>query len=653
MPASGMARPNMAAARPAMPASFQRPNPGGGNRPDSLPGNIGGNRPTTLPANIGNRPGLGQGNRPTTLPGNIGSGNPPGGNRPGGGLNRPSLPDLVGGGNRPGSGANRPTTLPGEIHHPGMGAGNRPVTLPGNIRGGNLAGGSNRPGAGNFPPGRGGNRPVIGSGNNNIIGSGNVVNRPVNVNNSNNIVRNNNFTTINNNWFGGNNTYVDHGGWGGGGGRYWGGRPGGYWGGGYGAGRYSGGGWARPYYGNWYHGSWGGSGAFWTGFGVGALTTFGVNSLFHSYPSYGYTYAASSYFPTWSAPVYSSWGIDPLASSWIYSGYSNPYVAAAPIAAAQPAYDYSQPIVANAPAPEPAATQTAEQLFDDARTSFMAGDYARALAQADQVLGQTPNVPVVHEFRALALFALNRYDEAAAVAYAVLSSGPGWNWTTLAGLYPDVDTYTGQLRALEAAAKTQPNSAPTQFLLAYHYMVEGHAEAAAAQFARVTKLQPQDTLSASFAKTLAPQTEAQAGLAVAAAVPPAAPVSGIPPAVAPSGSTATAQLGAEGPATEPPQSPPPPPPPPEAMAGKWVAKPSPDLSINLTLEKDGAFVWEVDQKGQKQTLQGQAGFENGMLALDQGNGPPLLGKVTQDGADKFTFVPPGVAANVPGLTFTR
>ena len=43
-----------------------------------------------------------------------------------------------------------------------------------------------------------------------------------------------------------------------------------------------------------------------------------------------------------------------------------------------------------------------------------------------------------------------RYDEAAAVAYTVLTAGPGWNWTTLVGLYPDVDTYTNQLRAVEA-----------------------------------------------------------------------------------------------------------------------------------------------------------------------------------------------------------
>jgi hypothetical protein len=31
----------------------------------------------------------------------------------------------------------------------------------------------------------------------------------------------------------------------------------------------------------------------------------------------------------------------------------------------------------------------------------------------------------------------------------VLSVGPGWDWTTLIGLYPSIDVYTTQLRALE------------------------------------------------------------------------------------------------------------------------------------------------------------------------------------------------------------
>ena len=107
----------------------------------------------------------------------------------------------------------------------------------------------------------------------------------------------------------------------------------------------------------------------------------------------------------------------------------------------------------------------------------------------------------------MCLFALKRYDEAAAVDYAVLSAGPGWNWTTMEGLYPGVEVYTSQLRDLEAYARANPNSTSARFLLGYHYMVQGHQEAAATQFEAVVQLQPNETLSAQFVKALRKATE--------------------------------------------------------------------------------------------------------------------------------------------------
>ena len=245
-------------------------------------------------------------------------------------------------------------------------------------------------------------------------------------------------------------------------------------------GGWGGGGWAAPYYGNWYRGSFGNAGSFWTGFGTGALTSFGLSSLYGA-GGFGVGNGLYNYFPTWGMSTLGGWGLAPVASTWLYSGYTNPYYASAAVAqpAATPAvYDYSQPINVAATPPDAAVADSTEQVFSAARDSFKAGDYQRALDLADQVLKQTPNVAVVHEFRALALFAMKRYDDSAAVAYSVLSAGPGWNWTTLVGLYPDVDTYTNQLRALEAYAGTNPNSSSARFLLGYHYMIEGHNDQA-------------------------------------------------------------------------------------------------------------------------------------------------------------------------------
>ena len=72
------------------------------------------------------------------------------------------------------------------------------------------------------------------------------------------------------------------------------------------------------------------------GFGVGALTSFGLGSL------YGGGWATArglglrrlwlrhglyNYFPTWGMSTYSGWGLGSVASNWLYSGYTNPYYA--------------------------------------------------------------------------------------------------------------------------------------------------------------------------------------------------------------------------------------------------------------------------------------------------------------------------------------
>ena len=129
-------------------------------------------------------------------------------------------------------------------------------------------------------------------------------------------------------------------------------------------------------------------------------------------------------------------------------------------------YDYSQPINPQSAPPDETVVSQATTVFDSAREAFKNGDYAKALELVDQALKTTPNDAALHEFRALCLFALKRYDEAAAVLYAVLSVGPGWDWTTLISLYGDPETYTQQLRALESYCSQHPQSAAARFVLA-------------------------------------------------------------------------------------------------------------------------------------------------------------------------------------------
>src|SRR5262249_60147707 len=115
--------------------------------------------------------------------------------------------------------------------------------------------------------------------------------------------------------------------------------------------------------------------------------------------------------------------------------------------------DYSRPPDLTSTPSEPGGTEQDDSTFLAARDAFRSGEFARALSLTDLTLQHYPNDPVLHEFRALCLFALGRFDEAAAALYIVLTAGPGWDWATMVGLYSAVDTYTRQPRALEAAGR--------------------------------------------------------------------------------------------------------------------------------------------------------------------------------------------------------
>src|SRR4029450_3630278 len=130
----------------------------------------------------------------------------------------------------------------------------------------------------------------------------------------------------------------------------------------------------------------------------------------------------------------------------------------------------------------PGVSQEAIKKFDEARAAFADGKYEQALKLPDEALAKMPRDAVLHEFRSLVLFALKRYAESAAAIHAVLAVGPGWDWGTRSGLYPNVDTYTAQLRALETARNATPKAADVLFLLGYHYLTMGHLDIALREF---------------------------------------------------------------------------------------------------------------------------------------------------------------------------
>jgi tetratricopeptide (TPR) repeat protein len=386
-------------------------------------------------------------------------------------------------------------------------------------------------------------------------------------------------------------------------------------------------GWRNPYWG--YHSGW--MHGYWNGHYPGG---WGWNRYWGGYPGYWWGGGLGLGVGLGLGWGLSPWLFGPMLYDWGYSSYYNPYYAIADptVVASQPViYDYSQPITSVSQAPEETVMTQATTLFDGAREAFKTGDYPRALDLADQCLKQTPNDSAVHEFRALVLFALKRYDEAAAALYAVLSVGPGWDWTTLISLYADPETYTQQLRALEDYCTQSPNLAPPRFVLAYQYLTEGFSDAAIRQLKNVVALQPKDQLSAQLLGQLEQKEQAPAGGDLASAPSPA----GTAASPSPTEATSNAKAG--------------------DLTGAWTAQPSADVAITLTFGDKGHFVWKVSRQGKDQQFDGTSTYESGILTMvqQQNNSNVMVGNVAWKDDDHFTFKVLGGGPNDPGLSFAK
>lgn len=309
-----------------------------------------------------------------------------------------------------------------------------------------------------------------------------------------------------------------------------------------------------------------------------------------------------------------AWGLGSMCYDWGLASYANPYVIMAqPDEPQTIVYDYTRPINTDAATPGDDAARPSIDVFDQARVAFKAGRYDQALALNSQALKSLPNDTALHQFRALALFALGRYDEAAEALYAVLSVGPGWDWTTLISLYPDIDTYTRQLRAAESNAQARPAAAGSRFVLAYHYLTAGHTDAALTELRKVVQLNPKDTLSAQLIKLYeAPAADGEGDTR------PAAPT-----------------LSAD------------------ALKGSWKAQAASDVAIRLDLGADGTFTWTVTRQGKSQSFSGEYTYGQGILTLVQKQGAPLVGQVSARGDNAFSFNVPGQGTSEQGPVFTR
>ena len=377
----------------------------------------------------------------------------------------------------------------------------------------------------------------------------------------------------------------------------------GYWNGNYGFGGGYGGGWGG------YGGGWGYGGGlgFGLGMGLGMGLGYGLSPL------------------GWG---YGGWGLGGMAYNSGYLGYSNPYYNNS-----FGGYNYSQPIPVDynaSPTATGATGNAADDVLNSAVAAFKQADYDAALDIINKGIAQYPTDSVMHELRALVLFAKGDYQQAAATIHSVLAIGPGWDWTTLAGLYTNIVIYTNQLRALEASVRSNPQDAAGHFLLAYHYMTAGHADAAAAQLQQVVTLISTDRVAGDMLKMISkpPAGESATSAEQPTPRPPVETQAAASPEAAPVD--------------------------PATLVGSWQASRADGSKFELTLSKDSTFTWKFSPKGEPaQEFSGKYTVEVNVLALERKTGGSLIGAVTPGNAKTFNFRLVGAPPDDKGLDFGR
>lgn len=377
--------------------------------------------------------------------------------------------------------------------------------------------------------------------------------------------------------------------------------------------------WNRPQVRPWYGSSWNGS---WNrGY---------YQDYYHH--NHGYGYHPPGYVSVGTAIGWGliGWSLGTLVYDTGYHSYHNPYPVRTQVIYRGSNFDYSQPItrvaVNTAPEDESAVaelTSKSESIIAESQTAFRQRNYLVALELADKAIAETPGDGALHEYRALVLFALGKYGDAAGVLNPVLASGPGWGWSTMIALYDSQQTYTDQLQKLEDYTEKMPDSADTHFLLGYHYMVCGHQDLATPQFDLAVELMPSDSVS----KQLAELTRSSADPGDEEAAP------------------------AE--ATEPAEAPEVEPVPLEKLTGTWTSTREKGATITLTFKDDGKFTWSYSHEGKTTEFSGDYSMnDDGLLVLDSDESQ-MVANVELPEDRELKFVLAGGPPEDPGLDFTK
>jgi tetratricopeptide (TPR) repeat protein len=399
---------------------------------------------------------------------------------------------------------------------------------------------------------------------------------------------------------------------------------------------------------NAYHGYWNGNRRLTTGNRILHPIAYGPDNA-RGYRNYGSgdfgNYGYNGYSSGWGwglSPGYQSysgygyrplgwgmggWGLGSLIYNSGYLGYSNPYY----VNSGTTVYNYTQPIPVyynTTTEVDVAAAESADTVLNEAIAAFRLDDYNRALDITNKGIAEYSDDAVLHEFRSLVLFANQDYQQSAATIHSVLAVGPGWDWTTMSGMYSGTGVYAGQLRSLEAFTRANPQDAASQFLLAYHYMTCGHPDAAARHFEQVVTLMPNDRVASDLLRMIKP--------------PEAGPESD-PSQLAVSSQPVDQKTGIEIIAVAP-----------EQIVGAWTSTRDDATEFDLNLTEDGNFTWAFAARDQQaQGFGGTYTVEQNVLVLERKDGGSLMAEVSVNNTGGFNFRLLGTSDEDKGLEFVR